>query len=201
VTAPSSLDEQKMQEKRQAGFAKKQARARSEKGLLIVHTGNGKGKSTAAWGMALRCLGHGKRVGVVQFIKGALPSAERDFLQTTGLCDFHIAGKGYTWNVGNPAENEAAAREGWQLATRLLGDERYALVVLDELNVVLKYRYLDVGEVLSGLERRKADMHVVATGRHAPQALIDAADLVTEMKSIKHPCRSQGIKAQAGIEF
>jgi cob(I)alamin adenosyltransferase len=199
MTAPPGLDEATMQARRRAGFARKQARAQGEKGLLIVHTGNGKGKSTAAWGMALRCLGHGKRVGVVQFIKGALPSAERDFLQTTGLCDFHVAGQGYTWN--GETRNETDAREGWQRALGLLCDERYALVVLDELNVVLKYRYLDIDEVLSGLDRRKTGMHVVTTGRHAPQALIDAADLVTEMKSIKHPYRSQGIKAQAGIEF
>jgi cob(I)alamin adenosyltransferase len=198
---PSYPDTPDTQEKRRAGFAKKQARAQGEKGLLIVHTGNGKGKSTAAWGMALRCLGHGKRVGVVQFIKGALPSAERDFLQATGLCDFHLAGKGYTWNAETQAGNEAAAREGWQWALELLDDERYALVVLDELNVVLKYGHLDTDAVLSGLARRRAGLHVAVTGRHAPQALIDAADLVTEMKSIKHPYQSQGIRAQAGIEF
>ncbi|MDR0576537.1 MAG: cob(I)yrinic acid a,c-diamide adenosyltransferase [Candidatus Accumulibacter sp.] len=197
----NTFDDRETRERHRAGFAKKQARAQGEKGLLIVHTGDGKGKSTAAWGMVLRCLGHGKRAGIVQFIKGALPSAERDFFQAAELCDFHVAGKGYTWTAENRAENEMAANDGWRRAERLLADGRHAVVVLDELNVVLKYRYLDIDEVLRGLEKRSEKTHVIVTGRHAPRALIDAADLVTEMKSVKHPYRDQGIKAQAGIEF
>ncbi len=192
---------QRMNERRKAGFDKKQTRAQKEKGLLIVHTGSGKGKSTAAWGMVLRCLGHGKCVGVVQFIKGALPSAERDFLQATGLCDFVAAGEGYTWETQDRGADEAAARNGWERATVMLCDERYAMVVLDELNVVLKYGYLPLDEVLSGLARRSAGMHAVLIGRHALPELIEAADLVTEMKLVKHPYREQGVRAQAGVEF
>ena len=194
-------NEQELLVRHRQGFIRKQVRAQGKKGLLIVHTGDGKGKSTAAWGMVLRCLGHGKRVGVIQFIKGALASAERDFLQASGLCDFHVVGRGYTWNAESQSENEQVAREGWQEALKLLADETYAMVVLDELNVVLKYRYLEVGDVLEALNTRRPGLHVVVTGRHAPEELIEAADLVTEMKSIKHPYRSQGIRAQAGIEF
>ena len=192
---------QRMSERRKAGFDKKQARAQQEKGLLIVHTGSGKGKSTAAWGMVLRCLGHGRRVGIVQFIKGMRTSAERDFLQTSDLCDFVVAGEGYTWETQDLAADQAAARRGWEQAQAMLCDQRYAMVVLDELNVVLKYGYLPLDEVLATLAQRPAGLHVVLTGRHAPAELINAADLVTEMKLVKHPYREQGIKAQAGVEY
>ncbi len=192
---------QRMSERRKAGFDKKQARAQQEKGLLIVHTGSGKGKSTAAWGMVLRCLGHGRRVGIVQFIKGMRTSAERDFLQTSDLCDFVVAGEGYTWETQDLAADQAAARRGWEQAQAMLCDQRYAMVVLDELNVVLKYGYLPLDEVLATLAQRPAGLHVVLTGRHAPAELINAADLVTEMKLVKHPYREQGVKAQAGVEF
>lgn len=192
---------QRMAERRKAGFEKKQAHATKIKGLLIVHTGNGKGKSTAAWGMVLRCLGHGQRVGIVQFIKGALHSAERDFLQQSDLCDFVTAGEGYTWETQDRDADETAARRGWEQAMTMIRDERYSLIVLDEINVVLKYGYLSLEDILPDLAQRPGAMHVVLTGRNAPAALIDAADLVTEMKLIKHPYKEQGIRAQAGIEY
>lgn len=199
---PQDIDQhQRMTERRKAGFEKKQARATQTKGLLIVHTGNGKGKSTAAWGMILRCLGHGQRVGIVQFIKGALHSAERDFLQQSDLCDFVTAGEGYTWETQDRDADETAARHGWEQAMTMIHDERYSLIVLDEINVVLKYGYLGLEDILSDLAQRPDAMHVVLTGRNAPAALIDAADLVTEMKLIKHPYKEQGIRAQAGIEY
>jgi len=198
-TDPAS--HQRMSERRKAGFEKKLAAADQEKGLLIVNTGNGKGKSTAAFGMGLRIIGHGMRLGVVQFIKGALHTAERDTLAQSEHCDFVTMGDGYTWNTQDRDADIATARKGWDEARRMILSGDYQMVILDELNIVLKYEYLPLAEVLDVFSQRAADLHVVVTGRHAPDALIEAADLVTEMRLIKHPYREQGVKAQRGVEF
>lgn len=198
-TDPTS--HQRMTERRKAGFEKKKAAATQEKGLLIVNTGAGKGKSSAAFGMGLRVVGHGMRLGVVQFIKGALHSAERDLLGGFDNCDFLTQGDGYTWNTQDRAADIATARKGWDEACRMIASGDYAMVILDELNIVLKYDYLPLAEVLAVFAARPAGLHVVVTGRHAPEALIAAADLVTEMKLVKHPYREQGIKAQQGVEY
>ncbi|SUX56197.1 cob(I)yrinic acid a,c-diamide adenosyltransferase [Chromobacterium vaccinii] len=198
-TDPAS--HQRMTEKRKAGFEKKKAAATCEKGLLIVNTGTGKGKSSAAFGMGLRAVGHGMRLGVVQFIKGALHTAERDLLGGFDNCDFHTMGEGYTWNTQDREADIATARKGWEQALAMLGSDDYDMVILDELNVVLKYEYLPLDEVLAAFAARPAMQHVVVTGRHAPEALLEAADLVTEMRLVKHPYREQGIKAQRGVEF
>ncbi|MEA3117627.1 MAG: cob(I)alamin adenosyltransferase [Paraburkholderia sp.] len=192
---------QRMTQRRQEGHQKKQSAATVEKGLLIVHTGNGKGKSTAAFGMAVRMLGHDERLGVVQFIKGALHTSERDFLGGHPKCDFITMGDGYTWNTQNREADMATARKGWNEAVRMIESGDYRMVILDELNTVLKYEYLPLDEVLAVLQAREPMLHVVVTGRHAPEALIEAADLVTEMRLVKHPYREQGVKAQRGVEF
>ncbi|ACR28979.1 cob(I)yrinic acid a,c-diamide adenosyltransferase [Burkholderia glumae] len=192
---------QRMTERRRAGHEKKQAAATVEKGLLIVNTGNGKGKTTAAFGMAVRVLGHGMRLGVVQFIKGALHTAERDLLDTFAQCDFVTMGDGYTWNTQNRDADIATARKGWDAARRMIESGEYQMVILDELNTVLKYEYLPLDEVLAVLAARAPMLHVVITGRHAPDALVEAADLVTEMRLVKHPYREQHVKAQRGVEF
>ncbi|PLZ03832.1 cob(I)yrinic acid a,c-diamide adenosyltransferase [Burkholderia sp. WAC0059] len=191
----------RMTQRRREGHEKKQAAATIEKGLLIVHTGNGKGKSTAAFGMAVRMLGHGMKLGVVQFIKGALHTAERDFLGGVAHCDFVTMGDGYTWNTQNRDADVATARKGWDAARAMIESGDYRMVILDELNTVLKYEYLPLDEVLGVLAARPPLLHVVVTGRHAPDALIEAADLVTEMRLVKHPYREQHVKAQAGVEF
>jgi cob(I)alamin adenosyltransferase len=151
--------------------------------------------------MAVRVLGHGMRLGVVQFIKGALHTSERDFLGAIANCDFVTMGDGYTWNTQNRDADIATARKGWDEARRMIESGDYQMVILDELNTVLKYEYLPLDEVLSVLNARPAMLHVVVTGRHAPDALIEAADLVTEMRIVKHPYREQGVKAQRGVEF
>jgi cob(I)alamin adenosyltransferase len=192
---------QRMTQRRKEGFDKKQAAADQEKGLLIVNTGTGKGKTTAAFGMAVRVLGHQKRLGVVQFIKGALYTSERDFLGAIADCDFVTMGDGYTWNTQNRDADIATARKGWDAAKAMIESGDYHMVILDELNTVLKYEYLPLDEVLAVLTARPPMLHVVVTGRHAADAMIEVADLVTEMRAIKHPYREQGIKAQAGVEF
>lgn len=191
----------RMTTRRKAGFEKKKAAAVHEKGLLIVHTGTGKGKSSAAFGMGLRTLGHGMRLGIVQFIKGALPSSERDVLGALAQCDFFTMGDGYTWNTQNREADIASARQAWNIACEMINSGDYQMVILDELNIVLKYEYLPLPEVLAVFAQKPADLHIVVTGRHAPEALIEAADLVTEMRLIKHPYREQGIKAQPGVEY
>ncbi|PVX84263.1 cob(I)yrinic acid a,c-diamide adenosyltransferase [Paraburkholderia unamae] len=196
-----SESHQRMTQRRREGHEKKQAAATLEKGLLIVNTGNGKGKSTAAFGMAVRMLGHGMKLGVVQFIKGALHTAERDFLGSVAHCDFVTMGDGYTWNTQNRDADIATARKGWDEAKRMIESGDYTMVILDELNTVLKYEYLPLDEVLGVIDSRAPHVHVVVTGRHAPDALIEAADLVTEMRLVKHPYREQGVKAQKGVEF
>ena len=173
-----------------------------EKGLLIVDTGKGKGKSTAAFGLILRALGQGWSIGVVQFIKGAWKTGERRGLEErfADLVSWHSMGEGFTWETQDRARDVAAAEAAWAKAQALMADERVRLVVLDELNIALRYDYLPVDEVVRTLVRRRADLHVVVTGRNAPPALIEAADLVTEMNPIKHHFAA-GVKAQAGIEF
>jgi cob(I)alamin adenosyltransferase len=173
----------------------------AERGLIIVHTGKGKGKSTAAFGMVFRALGHGFKVGVVQFVKGAWQTGERDLLQRfPELVTIKAMGEGFTWDVADRQRDIAAARAAWDLARAMIADESYRLILLDELNIVLRYEYLPIEEVLAALKAKPADTHVVVTGRNAREELIDIADLVTEMVEIKHPFRS-GVKAQAGIEF
>ena len=172
-----------------------------EKGLLIVHTGTGKGKSTAAFGLALRMLGRGHRVGVVQFIKGGWHSAERDALATFGdQVSWHTMGEGFTWETQDLARDIAAATRAWVKAQELMADPSFGLVILDELNIALRYDYLDLATVLAALAARRPDLHVVVTGRNAKPALVEAADLVTEMTLVKHHFAA-GVKAQPGIEF
>ena len=172
-----------------------------EKGLLIVNTGPGKGKSTAAFGLMLRALGHGWRVGVVQFIKGAWETGERRALEAFGeQISWHTMGEGFTWETQDKARDIAACANAWETARALMADESIRLLVLDELNIALRYDYLDLDAVLADLAARRPDLHVVVTGRNAKPALIEAADLVTEMGSVKHHF-SAGVKAQEGIEF
>jgi cob(I)alamin adenosyltransferase len=187
--------------KRKAARAKIMATKTVEKGLLIVHTGKGKGKSTAAFGMVMRCLGHGMRVGVVQFVKGRWATGERALLERfADLVTIRTMGGGFTWETQDRARDVAAARAAWEEAKKLMADPAYRLVLLDELNIVLRYDYLPIAEVVEALKARRADLHVVVTGRNAKPELIEAADLVTEMTMVKHPFRG-GVKAQAGIEF
>ena len=190
-----------MTQRHKEGFEKKKAAAQQEKGLLIVNTGNGKGKSSAAFGMGMRILGHGMKLGVVQFIKGALYSAERDFLGGHAHCDFHVVGEGYTWDTQDREADMRTAARGWAEAVRMINDPSYDMVILDELNIVLKYQYLDLEEVLRTFAGRREMLHIVVTGRHAPEALIEQADLVSEMRPLKHPYKEQGVKAQKGVEF
>jgi cob(I)alamin adenosyltransferase len=172
-----------------------------ERGLLIVHTGKGKGKSTAAFGLALRCLGHGMRVGIVQFVKGVWNTGERAALGRFGdLVTCRAMGEGFTWDTQDRARDVAAARRAWATATEMIADPSYRLVVLDELNIVLRYGYLPIDGVLGVLRAKPPALHVVVTGRNAKKELIEAADLVTEMTLVKHPFRA-GVRAQQGIEF
>ena len=194
------LHREKM-ERRQAARRKVLATKTEERGLLIVHTGAGKGKSTAAFGMVLRCLGHGMRVGVVQFVKGAWGTGERTVLaRFPDLVTCRAMGEGFTWDTQDRARDIAAARAAWEVATQMIADPSYRLVLLDELNIVLRYGYLAVAEVMAELKAKPRDLHIVVTGRNAPAELVEAADLVTEMTLVKHPFRA-GVKAQPGIEF
>jgi cob(I)alamin adenosyltransferase len=187
--------------KRKAAKAKILAGKTIEKGLLIVHTGTGKGKSTAAFGLVLRMLGHGAPVGIVQFVKGKWQTGERAALERfPELVTVRTMGEGFTWETQDRARDIAAAEAAWAAAQELLADPRYRLVLLDELNIVLRYDYLPIAEVAAVLAARRPDLHVVVTGRNAKPELIEAADLVTEMTLVKHPFRA-GVKAQQGIEF
>jgi cob(I)alamin adenosyltransferase len=168
---------------------------------LIVNTGPGKGKTTAAFGVALRMLGYGKKVGVVQFIKGAWHSGEKDAFAAFGeRIVWHTMGEGFTWETQDLARDIAAAERAWTKALELMADPSISLVVLDELNIALRYDYLDLGKVVDALKSRRGDLHVVVTGRNAKPALVEAADLVTEMTAVKHHFAA-GVKAQQGIEF
>jgi len=187
--------------KRKAVQDEEVAGKKLEKNLLIVHTGTGKGKSTAAFGLALRMLGRGKRVGVVQFIKGAWHSAERDALAKFGdQVSWYSMGEGFTWETQDLARDMAAAERAWAKAQELMADPSFALVILDELNIALRYDYLPLDKVVAALKARQPELHVVVTGRNAKPALIEAADLVTDMTLVKHHFAA-GVKAQEGIEF
>lgn len=172
-----------------------------EKGLLMVHTGSGKGKSTAAFGLALRMLGTNRRVGIVQFIKGGWSTGEQPALAVFGdRVVWHTMGEGFTWETQDLKRDVAAAERAWEKALELMADETIGLVVLDELNIALRYDYLDLDKVVAELQARRPNLHVVVTGRNAKPALIDAADLVTEMTLVKHHFKA-GVKAQSGIEY
>lgn len=187
--------------KKQAVQQKKVAAATREKGLLIVHTGAGKGKTTAALGIVVRAMGHGMKVGVVQFIKGAMTTGEKAiFDRFPDLVEFKPMGEGFTWDTQDRARDIELTRIAWEEVKRMIADPSYAVVVADEINIVLRYDYLSLAEVLEAFAARPEMKHVVATGRNAPPELIEAADLVTEMTQVKHPFRG-GVKAQAGIEF
>ncbi|MHA6642331.1 cob(I)yrinic acid a,c-diamide adenosyltransferase [Mesorhizobium sp. A623] len=200
--------EPKDEEKHRAKMAKRKAvqdaevaEKTVEKGLLIVNTGPGKGKSTAAFGLALRMLGYGKRVGVVQFIKGAWHTGEKDAFAAFGdRIAWHTMGEGFTWETQDLKRDIAAAQAAWAKALELMADPSISLVVLDEMNIALRYDYLDLDTVVAALKARRDGLHVVVTGRNAKPALVEAADLVTEMGSTKHHF-SAGVKAQQGIEF
>ena len=172
-----------------------------EKGLLIVHTGKGKGKSTAAFGMVMRCIGHGMKVGVIQFIKGKWDTGERWVLEKfPQLCTIKALGEGFTWETQDRARDVAHARAAWEEGKTMVADPSIKLVLLDELNIALRYDYLPIEEVVETLKARRPDLHVIVTGRNAKEELIAIADLVTEMELVKHPFRD-GVKAQKGIEF
>jgi cob(I)alamin adenosyltransferase len=189
--------------KKKAARDKIMAGKEGEKGLVIVHTGAGKGKSSSGFGMILRCVAHGMPSAVVQFIKGAWDTGERRLITShfSDLCQFHAMGEGFTWETQDKARDIAAARAGWEKAKELIRNPEIRMVLLDEINIALRYDYLDIGEVLAFLKEEKPPLtHVVLTGRNAKEELIEAADLVTEMTLVKHPFRS-GIKAQPGVEF
>ncbi|MEQ8229179.1 MAG: cob(I)yrinic acid a,c-diamide adenosyltransferase [Rhodospirillales bacterium] len=172
-----------------------------ERGLLIVHTGKGKGKSTAAMGMVMRCVGHGMRTAIVQFVKGVWETGERDVLaKFPDLVTIKAMGEGFSWETQDRQRDLAAARQAWDAAKELINDPSYKLVLLDELNIVLRYGNLPLDEVVETLKNKPRDMHVIVTGRNAKDELIEVADLVTDMTMVKHPFRA-GVKAQAGIEF
>lgn len=189
--------------KKKAARDKIMAGKAGDKGLLIVHTGAGKGKSSSGFGMILRCIAHEMPCAVVQFIKGAWDTGERRIIEAhfSDLCEFHAMGEGFTWETQDRARDIAMAEKGWEKAKELIRDPSNRLVLLDEINIALRYDYLDIAEVLAFLAAEKPPLtHVVMTGRNAKPELIEAADLVTEMTLIKHPFRS-GIKAQPGVEF
>jgi len=187
--------------KRKAARDRMLATKTIEKGLLIVHTGKGKGKSTAAFGLAARAVGNGLKVGVVQFVKGVWHTGEREvFARFPDLVEIRAMGEGFTWETQDRARDIAAAEAAWELSEAMIADPSNAMVILDELNIVLRYGYLDLDRVLAALANRREDLHVVVTGRNARPELIEVADLVTEMTLVKHPFRA-GVKAQIGIEF
>lgn len=177
------------------------ARATIERGVVVVTTGNGKGKSSSGFGMVARALGHGFRVGVVQFIKGSFATGEEAFFRRfPDDVDYHVMGEGYTWETQDRERDVQAAQAAWTIARSMLENPAIDLVLLDELNIALKYRYIDVGQVTAALAARPPLQHVVITGRAAPPELVDAADTVTEMNVVKHAFAA-GIKAQKGIEL
>ena len=192
---------QKMQRRKEVQ-KERLAEKKAEKGLIIVNTGNGKGKTTAALGMVMRSLGHGYKVAIVQFIKGAWEPAEKAVLEKwEEQLDFHAMGEGFTWETQDRERDIEKANAAWSQSLKYIQDPEYRLVLLDEINIALKLGYLNVNTVIQGLEQKPADSHVILTGRGAPAELMAVADLVTEMSLIKHPFREQGIKAQPGIEF
>lgn len=188
-------------ERRKALMDRRVAERQQEKGLLMIHTGNGKGKSTAALGLMLRAAGHGFRVGFIQFLKGTWATGEQVALERfDDLIDHHVMGEGFTWETQDKERDIQAATRAWDKARAMFADPRYRLVVLDEINIALRYGYLPAEEVLATLVSRRPNLHVLLTGRNASPALVEVADLVTEFQLVKHPFNA-GIKAQAGIEF
>ena len=187
--------------KKKAARDKMLATRTEEKGLLIVHTGKGKGKSTAAWGMAMRMIGHGKKVGIVQFVKGAWETGERDvFEKFPDQVTIKAMGEGFTWETQDRERDVKAASKAWEAAREMIANPDYSMVILDEINIALRYGYIDLADVITGLCARPHMLHVIATGRNAHDDMIEAADLVTDMSLIKHPFRA-GIMAQQGVEF
>jgi cob(I)alamin adenosyltransferase len=194
----ASRHQQRMQRKKEL-MDSRIREADQERGVVVVNTGNGKGKSSAAFGMLARALGHGMKAGVIQFIKGSGTTGEESFFRQAGV-EYHVMGDGFTWETQNLEQDIKTAEKAWNQASQILSDPEYGLVVLDELNIVLKQRYLTVERVLEALSERPSFQHVVITGRGAPAELIEFADTVTEMKPLKHAFFA-GIKAQPGVEF
>ena len=187
--------------KRKAARDRMLATKNKEKGLLMVHTGKGKGKSTAAFGLVIRAMGNGMRVGVVQFVKGKWQTGERDILENfPERVTIRTMGEGFTWDTQDRQRDIAAAKAAWQVSCEMIADESYDLILLDELNIVLRYDYLPLAEIVQALDARRDGLHVIVTGRNAKDELIEAADLVTEMLEVKHHFKA-GVKAQTGIEF
>ena len=202
MTEDSDRHAKKMAKKK-AARDKIMATKTDEKGLIVVHTGKGKGKSTAAFGMIFRCIAHGLPCAVVQFIKGGMATGERTLIQErfADLCEFHALGEGFTWETQDRARDIEMAQAAWEKAKALIRDPKHRMVLLDEINIALRYDYLDIDEVVTFLVEEKPEMtHVVLTGRNAKDELLEIADLATEMELLKHPFRS-GVKAQIGVEF
>jgi cob(I)alamin adenosyltransferase len=176
------------------------AHATQDRGVLLVHTGNGKGKSSSAFGMVARALGHGMRVGIVQFIKGSFSTGEETFFRRFPEVDYHVLGEGFTWETQDRKRDIKTALHAWSVASDMLSNTEYRLVVLDELNIALKYHYIPLDDVVHSLRQRPVIQHVVVTGRAAPQELIELADTVTEMRAVKHAFQA-GVRAQKGIEL
>ena len=202
MTDENARHKEKMQ-KIKAARDKIMATKTEEKGLIMVHTGAGKGKSSSAFGMIMRCIAHGMPCGVVQFIKGNWSTGEKQFLRGrfADECQFIVSGEGFTWETQDKARDIKAAEKAWEASKEMIAEPSYDLVILDELNIVLRYDYLDLQDVLDIFANKRDMLHVVVTGRNAKPELIDAADLVTEMTQIKHPFREQNVRAQKGIEF
>ena len=202
-SAPDSVRHNLKMAKKKAARDKIMATKTDQKGLIIVHTGKGKGKSSAAFGMIFRCIAHDMRCAVVQFIKGGMSTGERDLIlkHFAGICDFHTMGEGFTWETQDKTRDIAMAQAAWAKAKDLIRDPANTMVLLDEINIAIRYDYVDIAQVVAFLRDEKPPMtHVVLTGRNAHDDLIELADLVTEMELVKHPFRS-GIKAQIGVEF
>lgn len=187
--------------KRKAARDRMLATKTQEKGLLMVHTGKGKGKSTAAFGLAVRAMGNNMRVGVVQFVKGKWQTGERAILEHfPERVTIRTMGEGFTWDTQDRQRDITAAKAAWQAAQEMMADQSYDLIVLDELNIVLRYDYLPLAEIVAALQARREGLHIIVTGRNAKETLVEAADMVTEMTEIKHHFKA-GVKAQTGIEF
>lgn len=197
--SPQTRHRERMQ-RRKAAVDARIAAATIERGVLLVLTGNGKGKSSSAFGMVARALGHGMRVGVVQFIKGRGSTGEEHFFRRFPDVSYHVMGEGFTWETQDRERDVCAAQAAWAVAAALLRDAKVALVVLDELNIALRYRYLTLAEVADALRQRPSCQHVVITGRGAPPELIEMADTVTDMRVVKHAFAA-GVRAQPGIEL
>lgn len=177
------------------------AKAQKDQGVLLVTTGNGKGKSSSGFGMAARALGHGMKVGIVQFIKGKFQTGEERFFRDQPNVDYHVMGQGYTWDTQDREKDVEAAENAWKEVQRMLQDDSYGLILLDELNIALRYEYLDLDQVLDDLQNRPDMQHVVITGRNAPKELIELADTVTDMQIVKHAFKDLGVRAQKGVEL